>query len=317
MNTIPSRLSFSYDNMNESGSRISGMPLHRPNPARGLAAVATTLLLSFGGVIAAQAAPLTLDPTLAGTFAAGTGANATFTAIDGNWRGSATYWNETMRSYSNTAGAGYQPIGSYAWGTGLWGLTDWRTAQDPASGLATMRWSGQVATINQGDDRYASDAHGAATWGPALPVPLFAGSNATQDNWTSHYTGYLRIEQAGSYNFGVLYDDGFFLRIHGAGDQYAEISSDFLSSRDRLGFEEDLLLGTGLYAFELGSFDRLEIGVVNLAWRSGGDSDWITVPTSMLVTDPRPQTVPVPATAGLLALGVALLASRRRKSAPA
>ncbi len=283
------------------------------HPARSMAALALTALSALLAVPAAQAA-ITLDPLMAGQFAAGTGANASFLRIDGNWTGTSVYWKEIepgVGEYSNSPGAGFQRIGEYGWGTGIWGLADWAAINAAGSTLPVQSWSGVVATIDHSDAEYASAGY--SGWGTvgALPGALFAGTSGPQDNWTSHYTGYLRITDPGSYNFGVLYDDGFFLRIWGADATPLEISSDFLSARDRLGFDEDLLLGTGLYRFELGTYDRLEVGVVNLAWRQG-DGEWLTVPTEHLVNDPRP--VPVPATAGVLAIGaVALAAATRRQ----
>ena len=43
-------------------------------------------------------ADVNLSPTFAGPAAAGTGANATFIAIDGNWQGSTVLWNESTRT---------------------------------------------------------------------------------------------------------------------------------------------------------------------------------------------------------------------------
>ena len=168
-----------------------------------------------------------------------------------------------------------------------------------------------MATIDQADTEYPAAGY-PNVWGAVGPLPdgLFAGTTGSQDNWTSHYTGYLRITDPGAYNFGVLYDDGFFLRIWGAEGSMKQISSDFLSPRDRLGFADDLLLGTGLYRFELGAYDRLQVGVVNLAW-SRGDG-WQTVPTEYLVAEPVP--VPEPGAASLLLVALpALMVLRMKK----
>ncbi|HWS75013.1 MAG TPA: PEP-CTERM sorting domain-containing protein [Quisquiliibacterium sp.] len=288
---------------------------------------AAAALVAFACAMAAAGADaaIALDPLLPGQYAAGTGANAVFHRIDGNWTGTAVYWSEDEQRYSNTAGSGFTRIGELGWGTGIWGLADWRAINAPGSTLPVQSWSDVVATIDQGDAQYAADPNGAATWGAAAPLPatLFAVPGVPQDNWTSHYTGYLRITDPGAYNFGVLYDDGFFLRIWGAGAAPLEISSDFLSARDRLGFDDDLALGTGLYRFELGAYERLEVGVVNLGWRQG-DGEWQTVPTEHLVTTPVPalrapgQPVPVsaPGTVGALLAGIAAFAATRTRKRP-
>ena len=272
--------------------------------------IAAALSMMATAATAADAAVI-LSPTLPGQYAAGTGANATFVSIDGNWTGTSVYWNEHAQKYANgPRGNGFQPIGSFSWGTGIWGLVDWDAINVAGSAPVVHSWSGQVATIDHADSEYAGSGY-AATWGPIGPLPtgLF-GSTEPQDNWTAHYSGYLRITDPGDYNFGVLYDDGFFLRIWGANGSMVEISSDFLSPRDRLGFAKDLALDTGLYRFELGVYDHLEVGAVNLAWlRNGG---WATVPTEYLVTDPVP--IPAPGTVALLLAGVgALVAVRSRR----
>jgi hypothetical protein len=277
------------------------------------ARIAAALAMSAG--IAAAHAAIIFDPFLPGQFAVGSGANATFVRFDGAWTGTSVYWKQPEGSapgqFSNTPGPGFELIGSYSWGTGIWGLADWAAINAAGSSLPLQTWSGQVATIDHADAEYA--AAGYVGWGAvgALPAALFDGASGPQDNWTSHYSGYLRITDPGAYNFGVLYDDGFFLRIWGAGDAMLEISSDFLSPRERLGFASDLLLGTGLYRFELGAYDRLEVGVVNLAWWQGGA--WQTVPSAHLLTEPI--AIPEPGTASLLlaALLVAAFGARRKR----
>lgn len=253
---------------------------------------------------AANAEPFTLAPTLAGAWAAGTGANAEFRAIDANWRGSSVYWNEPERKYSATPAEGYEPIGNFSWGTGVWGWNDWKRVQS-GEVQAIASWAGTVAHIDQSNQIFRENW--TETWGEVGPLP----AGIPEQNWTAHYTGYLRIADPGFYNFGVLYDDGFFLRIHGAGDEFVEISSDFIrTARERLGFDTDLLLSEGLYRFELGAYNRLQAGVVQLAWtRLNGP--WETVPTEHLVTDPT--RIPLPGTLALIAVGgVGFVSTRKR-----
>lgn len=275
--------------------------------------IGAALALALTTVAVAQAAVI-LNPTLPGEYAEGTGVDATFIRIDGSWTGSSVYWNENAQKFKNDhPGNGFQPVGSFSWGTGIWGLADWVAINTDGSVPIILSWSGLVSTIDHADSEYADSGY-ASTWGAigALPTGLF-GSAEPQDNWTSHYTGYLRITDPGAYNFGVLYDDGFFLRIWGADGSMVEISSDFLSPRERFGFADDLLLATGLYRFELGAYDRLEVGAVNLAWFQ--DGRWVTVPTEHLVADPIP--ISAPATAGLLlaALGALAVVRMKRKRA--
>lgn len=275
----------------------------------GVARIGAALAFAVAAATVAQAAVI-LNPTLPGEYAEGTGVEATFIRIDGSWTGSSVYWNENAQKFKNNhPGKGFQPVGSFSWGTGIWGLADWAAINTDGSVPVVLSWSGLVSTIDHADSEYAGSGY-ASTWGAigALPTGLF-GSNEPQDNWTSHYTGYLRITDPGAYNFGVLYDDGFFLRIWGADGSMVEISSDFLSPRERFGFADDLLLATGLYRFELGAYDRLEVGAVNLAWFQ--DGRWVTVPTEHLVTEPVP--IPAPATASLLLAALGALAVVRMK----
>ncbi|MCD6680463.1 MAG: PEP-CTERM sorting domain-containing protein [Burkholderiaceae bacterium] len=269
-----------------------------------LPSISIAVFLALSSAVV-DSAPIALAPVVAGSWAAGSGAQAEFRAIDSGWRGSTVHWNEATLSYSPTPGAGYSPVGSFDWGTGIWGLNDWARVQS-GDVAAIASWSGTVARIEQANQQYR-DAWGSSDWGDVSPMP----DDVPAENWTAYYTGYLRITDADRYNFGVLYDDGFFLRIHGADDQLVEISSDFiLTARERLGFDEDLLLSEGLYRFELGAYNRLQAGVVQLAWQRG-EGAWETVPTGNLVTDPT--RIPLPGTLAMIALGgVGFVASRKR-----
>ena len=248
----------------------------------------------------AAAAPVALAPYRAGTFGPGSGANASFLQIDSAWRGSTVLWDEATASF----GSGV-PIGSLSWGDGLWGRADWDAAQAAAAGGSGPpiigAWSGQAATINYSNALY--NRLYAGLWGPAQLLPLFdaATPDSAQENWTARFWGYIRVTAPGSYNFSVLNDDGFFFRLIGAGGQALQIERDYVNPRDRNGFADDLLLREGLYGFELGMWNRLEVGVVDLRW-SSGDSDWTLVPVENLAT-----SIPSPGTLALLLAGLGAL----------
>ena len=268
----------------------------------------TALALSTALLAAAPATAATvLSPLYAGQFAAGEGANASFYQINSDWHGSSVLWNEPTLSY----GSG-EPIGSIGWGTGLWGLADWQTIQNTAQGQGGAdaptiihQWTGIAPTINFGNVVYNSDYSG--TWGAASLLPFFdsAGLPSEQENWTAHFDGYIRVTEAGSYNFSVLNDDGFFLSLIGGGGTTLDIGRDFLNSRDRNGFADDLELSPGLYGFDLGMWNRLEAGVVDLRWMLPGAKGWTLVPTTNLVNKiPEPGTTLLFATACLAAFGM-------------
>ncbi len=258
----------------------------------------------------ALADPLTLAPEMAGQFKAGTGVDAQFLKVQDGWQQSSVLWNETTKQ----PGSGV-PVSSYGWGTGLWGLADWHTAHHaPTPGMIEHSWSGRVSQIAFGDALYNS-LHG-ATWGSVDLAPVFAGAGApaSQDNWSTRFRGFIRISEAGLYNFSVLHDDGFFFKLQGAGAPALELRNDYLNPRDVLGFSSNLLLGVGLYSFELGAYDRLEAGVVELSWaRNGGG--WTRVPTGHLVAHGAVTLVPEPGSWALLLTGLLALAAtaaRRR-----
>ena len=256
---------------------------------------------------AALADPVALAPQIAGSFKAGSGVDAQFLKVHDDWRGSGVLYDPD----TDQLGVG-QPIGNFRGGSGVWGLVDWRTANlHPGAGMIEASWSGRAAQISFGDEVY-NNLHG-STWGWAAPVPLFGAASTpmTQDNWTARFSGFIRITEPGLYNFAVLHDDGFFFDLKGAGAQ-ASMSNDYLNPRNRMSFASGLQLDQGLYGFELGAYEHLEAGVVELSWaRDGGD--WMRIPSSHLVALGEVTPVPEPASALLLLGGLLLLAATRRR----
>ncbi|HNU10928.1 MAG TPA: PEP-CTERM sorting domain-containing protein [Rubrivivax sp.] len=273
------------------------------------------LALACSALVAAPvlADPLVFDPLYSGSVATAPGAQVDFRRIDNAWHGSQVLWNEGTHEYGNGSA-----IGGFDWGTGLWGRADW---QQVMSGGVTpvQQWGGIVDQINFGNARY-NECY-AGTWGAANLAPFFSNTvtgapcsdkeagAADQMNWATQFNGLIRITEAGLYNFSVLFDDGFFFRLIGKDNETLEIGRDFLNPRERLGFDQDLLLSAGLYGFELGSWNRLGAGVVDLRWsRDGGK--WELVPV-----DNFAHQVPEPPALALLALAFGAAAWRSRRPA--
>lgn len=250
------------------------------------------LPLLLGATFHAQAIPLA--PQLAGTYLNGDGANSRWVQIADDWRGSI--------------------YGDQTWGTGIWGLADHAQVMglshdDPAV-VQTLQT--RVDQINFGDQHFI-DAWGAAWSSPQL-APIFTDPTTpnTQDNWASSFWGYIAISTPGAYNFGVLHDDGFRFSLFGAGGSSLSLVADGLNSRDRLGFAEDLLLSPGLYAYQLDAYDRLEAGVIQLAWTTPDSGEWTVVAQSHLFTSPVPEpSMPLLMLAGVAAVGLATARARR------
>lgn len=272
---------------------------------RGTAGFVLAAVALCGG---ARADAASLAPVLPGLYAAGQGVDATFLKVDDAWRGSGVRYDPATDQF----GSGV-PIGNFAGGTGLWGLIDWRSANfAPAPGMIEEAWSGRVAEIAFGDAMY--DSLYAATLGTMALPPLFsAAATTSQDNWTARFTGYIRITEAGAYNFGILHDDGFTFTLGGAGGQSLSLSHDYLNPNSRMAFDQDVRLDVGLYSFELGAYERLEVGVVELGW-SQDQGDWSRLPADHLLAAEDVQPVPAPPTLALLACGLGALAGTRRQA---
>ena len=115
----------------------------------------------------ALAGPIALAPQHAGQFQVGNGVDATFLKVHDDWQQSTVLWNQSTGQYGSGA-----PIGSFGWGTGLWGLADWNTAYHaPTSGMIEGSWSGRVSQIAFGDAAYKAAYD--ATWGAVGLAPLF------------------------------------------------------------------------------------------------------------------------------------------------
>ena len=284
--------------------------------------VSTLLGIAVSVLCSAARADVVVSPFIAGPSDAGTGVNASFLMIDSNWRGSTVAWNESTRQYgTDLSASGFAPIGSFGWGTGLWGRADWNTINQTGSTAPIISTVNTFApSIMFGDTCYNQNP----TFGFA-PVPINGMAAPTAcpgaaaavpfnaNNWTSRFNGFIRVTTPGAYNFSVGSDDGFFFDLYGGGGTKLSMGRDFLNSRTRQDFSQSLVLSEGLYQFELGAWDRLEAGFVDLRWKLPGATDYTLIPAQNLVSSAS-SAVDLP---GTLALGAAAgffgWAARRRR----
>jgi len=260
---------------------------------------ACSLALLLGLVAPASAVPIL--PQVGGIYRNGDGTNSSWVQVTNDWRGSLQ--------------------GSQSWGTGIWGLADQAQVMSltDSNPYVVQTLSAPVDQVNFANQRFI-DAWG-ASWGSPGLAPIFDNhAGETQDNWASRFWGYIAITSPGAYNFGVLYDDGFRFSLFGANGISQSILVDGLNPRDRLGFSQDLMLLPGLYGFQLDAYDRLEAGVVQLAWLTPGASDWEVLPKAHLFTSPSTTSlshapaaaIPEPAGSMLMLAGLAAIGLSRR-----
>lgn len=242
------------------------------------------ILYCFGvGAGTVQAEPVAFQPLVAGLYTNGDGVNSQWVQVEVDWRG--------------------QLYGSETWGTGIWGLADAVVVLgfDASNPEVVTTYSGVLDQINWADKVYLDTW--APTWGPQQMVPFFADdASQYQDNYAVSFTGFISITDPGLYNFGVLFDDGFMFNLYGQGITI-NLNKDGLNPRERLGFDQDLLLEAGLYGFDLIAYERLEAGVINLSWIQPG-GEWTTIPEDHLFTT----VVPEPSNMLLILAGLGLLA---------
>lgn len=287
----------------------------RPSMIRTLAALAFALQ-----VTPSSATPLDLLPVSSAPYIAGGGLYATWSQVRDDYRFSQQMWSE----------AGNDPvaIGTFGWGTGIWGTIDIAHVQGLPSGAADLvgRVTG-VSAVNFANVTYNMLADNGALGGweydrqrPLAPIIEQTGS---QTNYAASFTGFLYIPEAGAYDFGLFVDDGFAFSLTGANGAVGmarETLAGSATGRDLFALsaangDTAVLLGSGYYGIEIDYFNRLEAGVIDLALWGPQEQGWRSISTDWLFTEvpTGPASIPEPGTLALILLAFTVLGRRLQK----
>lgn len=286
------------------------------------------LALALAGLLAlpsAGAAVLTLAPLAQGSAPSGAVAGG----LQGQWYtfDNQAYFSNT--SYTDETGR-TDAIKNFAWGDGIWSVSDIAHAIQGPHVTGTASSVGAVSYANNVYNNVeASGAYG--QWGEDYQralAPIVGGANtcplgseanafcANEYNYAALFSGFLYVGEAGLYNFGVFADDGFSFSLGGANGSVG-MAQDFVAGRDLYELLDQtgmdgLYLEQGYYSLSLSYFNRLEAGVIDLGWQGPGATAWTTIDPGNLYHVPEPATLALSCVA-LLGLGGA----RRRRMAAA
>lgn len=278
----------------------------------------------------AQAA-VTLTPLVAGTAPSGTAAGG----LNGQWYKlqNEARFSEVLYTDANGVTA---PFKDFGWGTGIWSMDDLAaiiSGHNPyvthtATSVGAVSYANNIYNNTQNSGVYGTwQADYERALAPILPgpnaCPLLSEAEALAQcggefNYAAVFSGYLYVAAAGTYDFGVFADDGFAFRLTGGNDSLG-MSKDAVagsSGRDLMSLVDqtsigELSLTQGYYGIDLSYFNRLEAGVIDLAWRGPGATAWTSIDENLFHHD-----VPEPATLALSGFALyALWRVRRRQVA--
>ena len=170
---------------------------------------AFSLLFLLGLTAPINALPLT--PQYAGIYENGDGVNSRWVQVTDDWCGNI--------------------YGDQSWGTGIWGLSDHALVMGLADGnpFVVQTATTRVNQVNFSDQRFINEWGN--SWSTPLLAPIFNNTpGENQDNWASSFWGYIAITTPGSYNFGVLFDDGFQFSLFGENGSSQSIKLDGLNA---------------------------------------------------------------------------------------
>jgi len=210
-----------------------------------------------------------------------------------------------------------------SWGTGIWAASDIAAiAADPRPDYVTVSTTtvGAVSYANNiYNNTFTSGIYG--TWQAdytrvlAPPVGIANGCNvsnqdtagcANEQNYAAVFAGFLYVAEQGLYDFGVFADDVFSFSLTGLGGAFGVGHEAVAGSPGRVfgtllaqNSLDALTLSQGFYGIDLSYANRLEAGVIDLAWKGPGETSWRTIGEPDLY-----HQVPEPTTLVLLAMGL-------------
>ena len=255
--------------------------------------------------LTAQAAGV-LSPLSMEAAGTGTGLTGKWFKIDDN----AKISNVVFTDENGTT----QAIKEFGWGTGIWSVKDLAAATNPANGWI-QAMATTISAVSFANHTYNNSVPSYGTWVQDMDRPLTPASMG-ETNFVGLFSGYLHVEKAGVFDFGVFGDDGFVLTLTGAGgiSTVPLVKSEVIGSPGRELLEmEDLELGAGFYGISLDFFNRLEAGVIDLVWRPVG-GEWKTIERGNLYSSLPPNGVPEPGSLVLVVSALASLFAMRRRA---
>jgi MSHA biogenesis protein MshQ len=125
-------------------------------------------------------------------------------------------------------------------------------------------------TLTEPSTASRNDAPIDFNWGGAAPGP--SGINA--DNFSTRWTGYVRVTQSGAYRFQTVSDDG--VRLYVNGNLVINNWSDHSAATDT---SADVVLAAGqTYTLVLEYYENAGDAVMRLLWRLPGASSYVAIP---------------------------------------
>jgi len=264
-------------------------------------------------------APLELIPVSTAPYVTGGGLSATWSQVRDDYRFSQQMWTE--------AGSDPAAIGTFGWGTGIWGTVDIAHVQSlPNDSAALIGRVNDTSAVNFANLTYnmliGDGALGHWEYDRQRPLAPIVQQTGSQTNYAASFAGFLYIPEAGTYDFSLFVDDGFVFSLMGANGMLGmerETLAGSANGRDLFALSASngnttVMMGSGYYGIEIDYFNRLEAGVIDLALWGPQDQGWRSISTDWLFTELPRNAIPEPGTLALVLLAFTALRRQARKT---